>query len=62
MSEVNRVAIDKVCWKAKINYWYYISTINLWGNLHTWQIKNEKKITENSLQSHVIFNYLSESK
>ena len=33
MSEVKRVAIDKVCWKDKKKEWYYISAINVWDNV-----------------------------
>ena len=29
MSEVKRVAIDKVCWKSKIKDWYYMSAMNI---------------------------------
>ena len=32
MSEVNRVAIDKVCWKSKIKDWDYMSATNVWDN------------------------------
>ena len=33
MYEVNRLAIDKVCWKSKIKDWYYKSAINIWDNV-----------------------------
>ena len=33
MSEVKRVAIDKVCWKAKMKDWDYMSAINVWNNV-----------------------------
>ena len=33
MSEVKIVAIDKVCWKAKIKDWDYMSAINVWDNV-----------------------------
>ena len=68
MSEFNRVSIDKVCWKAKMNYWYYMSAKNIWDNFQNdFNIKymannKQKKLMENSLQLHVIFKYLSESK
>ena len=29
MSEVKRVAIEKVCWGSKMKDWYYMSTINV---------------------------------
>ena len=32
MSEVKRVAINKVCWKSKIKYWDYMSAINVWDH------------------------------
>ena len=34
MSEVMRVAIDKVCWEAKMKDWDYVSAINFWDNVH----------------------------
>ena len=33
MSDVKRVAIDKVCCKYKIKYWEYRSAINIWDNV-----------------------------
>ena len=33
MSEVKIVAIDKLCWKAKMKDWYYMSSINIWYNV-----------------------------
>ena len=33
MSAVNIVAIDKLCCKYKMKYWYYISAINVWDNV-----------------------------
>ena len=33
MSEVKIVAIDKVCWKAKMKDWDYMSAINVWDNV-----------------------------
>ena len=32
MSEVKRVAIEKVCWKSKMKYCYYRGVINVWDN------------------------------
>ena len=32
VSEVNRVSIDKVCWKYKMNDWDYMSAVNVWDN------------------------------
>ena len=34
MSKVKKVAIDKVCWKAKMEDWNYIISINVWDNVH----------------------------
>ena len=34
MSEVKRVAIDKVCWKTKMKNWDYMISINVWYNVH----------------------------
>ena len=34
MYEVNKVAIDKVCWKSKTKYWDYMSAINVWDNVY----------------------------
>ena len=33
MSEVNRVAIDKVCWKSRMKDQDYMSAINVWDNV-----------------------------
>ena len=33
MSEVKRVAFDKVWWKSKMKYWDYMSAINVWDNV-----------------------------
>ena len=33
MSEVNIVAIGKVCWGSKMKDWYYMSAINIWDNV-----------------------------
>ena len=69
MYEVNRVAIEKVCWKSKMKDWDYTSAINVWYNMQNdfnikYMADNKKKLnpTEDSLQSHFIFIYLSESK
>ena len=68
MYEVKRLAIDKVCWKSKIKYWDYMNAINfrdhVWNGLNTKYMANnkQKNLMESSLQSHVIFKYLSESK
>ena len=35
MSEVKRVAIEKVYCKYKIKDWDYMSAINVWDNLQT---------------------------
>ena len=65
MYEVKRVAIDKVCWKSKMKDWYYMSEVNVWdgaqNDLNTKYMANKKwkNPTENSLQSHVTFNYTS---
>ena len=34
ISEVNRVDTEKVCWKSKMKDLDYISTINVWYNVH----------------------------
>ena len=36
MSEVKRVAIEKVCWKAKMKNWDYMSTINVWDHVQNY--------------------------
>ena len=36
VSEVKIVAFDKVCWKAKMKDWDYMSTINVWDNVHNY--------------------------
>ena len=36
MSEVNRVAIEKLCWKSKMKYWDYISAINIWDHVQNY--------------------------
>ena len=33
VSKVKRVAIDKVSWKSKIKYLYYMNAINVWDNV-----------------------------
>ena len=33
MSEVKRVAIDKIRWKPKMKDWDYMSAINVWDNV-----------------------------
>ena len=33
MSKVKRVYIDKVCWKAEMKYWDYMSAIKVWDNV-----------------------------
>ena len=61
MSEVKRVAIDKVCWKAKVKYWDYMSAINIWDNVkNDFNIKymaNNKR--ENSCKK--VYNSMSSS-
>ena len=32
ISEVKRVAIDKLCWEVKTIAWDYMSAINVWNN------------------------------
>ena len=54
MSEVKRVAIDKVYWKANMKYQDYMSAINIWDNVQNdFNIKymdnnKQKKLMENS--------------
>ena len=36
MSEVKRVAIDKVYWKTKMKDWGYMSAIILWDNVQNY--------------------------
>ena len=48
MSEVNRVAIDKVCWKTKMKDWDYISAINVWYNVQNHS--NTKYMANNKLK------------
>ena len=70
MSEVKRLAIAKFCWKAKMKDWDYMSAIKVWDNVHNdfnikyMAINNPPPPTptENRLQSHVIFKYISEYK
>ena len=69
MSEVKIVAIEKVCWKAKMKYVDYISAIGVWNNMQNdfnikYMSNNPKKrnLVVNSLKLYVIFKYLSESK
>ena len=67
MSEVKRVAIQKICWKARMKYCYYMSAIRVWDNVHNyinikWIANNQNNVMVNSLQSHAIFKYISESK
>ena len=65
MSEVKRVAIDKVCWKSKIKDWNHMSEINVWDHAkNDFNIKytadnKQKNSNGKSLQSRVIFKYLS---
>ena len=33
MSKDNILAIQKVCWEAKMKDWYYMSSINVWDNM-----------------------------
>ena len=35
MSEVKRLAIDKLCWKYRIKDWDYMSAINIWDSVHS---------------------------
>ena len=67
MSKVKIIEIEKVCWKYKMKDWDYMSEIGIWDNvLNDFNIKymanNKNILTENILQSHIIFKYLSESK
>ena len=69
ISEVKRVAIDKLCWGSKIKDRDYMIAVNVWDHVQNdFNIKyianNKQKINlmENSLQSHVIFKYPSVSK
>ena len=48
VSEVKRVAIDKVCWKSKMKYWYYMSTIKVCDKVHNdfnikYMVNNKRK-------------------
>ena len=55
MSEVKRVAIDRVCWKDEIKVQDNMSAINVWDNVQNdFNIKymannKQKKLTESSL-------------
>ena len=68
ISEVKRVAIDKVCRKYKMKDWDYMSAIKVWDNVQNYfnikymADKKKRPLTKDSLQSHVIFKYISESK
>ena len=70
MSEVKRVAIEKVCWKTKMKDWDYMSAIDVWYNVQNYfnikymdnNKRKKRNLMENSLQLHFIFKYISESK
>ena len=69
MPEDKRLAIEKVCWKAKMQDWGYMNAIDVWYNAqndfnikYMSNNKGKKNLTEKSLQPHVIFKYISESK
>ena len=62
MSEVKRVAIDKVCWKSKIKDWDYMSAINIWDNVQKdFNIKymTNKKRKNSSWKT--VYNHMSSS-
>ena len=48
MSEVQRVAMDTLCWKARMKDWYYISAINIWDNMQNYF--NRKYMANNKLK------------
>ena len=56
MYEVNRVAIEKVCWKSKMKDWDYMSAIDVWDHFQNdfnikYMANNPKKnLTEKSVQ------------
>ena len=66
--EVQRVAIDKLCWKSKMKDWDYISSIKIWDHMQIcYNIKymannKREKYHGKFLQLHVIFKYTSEFK
>ena len=62
MYEVQRVAIDKICWKAKMKDWGYMSAINIWDNVQNYfnneYIANNKR-KKNSWKK--VYNRMSSS-
>ena len=63
MSDVRRLAIDKVCWKAKMKDWGYMSEINVWYNVYNdFNVKymaNNKQKKETSWKT--VYNHMSSS-
>ena len=62
MSEVKRVSIDKVCWKSKMKYLYYISATNVWDNVQdyfniNYMANNKQK--KNPMET--VYNHISYS-
>ena len=62
MSEVQRVAVDKVCWKYKMKDWDYISAINVWDNVQSYfntkYMANNKR---NKTSRKTVYNHMSSS-
>ena len=63
VSEVKRVAIEKVCWKAKMKDWDYMSAINVWDNVQNYfnikYMANNKRKKETSWKT--VYNRMSSS-
>ena len=62
MSKVKRVDIDKVCWKAKMKYWDYMSAINVWDNVQNdFNIKYMADNEWGELSQKTVYNCMSSS-
>ena len=67
MSKFKRVAIERIFWKTINKHKDYMRAINVWDNMQNdfntkYMANNKQKNHGISLQSHVIFKYLSEYK
>ena len=62
MSEVKRVAIDKVCWEDKMKDWDYVIAINICYNVHNvFNIKYMDNNKQGKLSQKTVYNCISSS-
>ena len=62
MSEVMRVAIDKVCWEAKMKDWDDVNAFNVWDNVQNdFNIKYMADNEWGELSQKTVYNCMSSS-